>query len=181
MISSGFRFQRFLRSGALAAAGALMLWSAPLSGQTSTGTIRGTITGEGGAPVAEAQVTARNVASGVQRGTVSREDGSYILPGLTPGEPDTYSDPIAAEFVATGISSSGLPADLAAAVQSLFTSYPHVAYFVTVTRGYLRHAVTRDEWRADVRFVESVLTPVSPVRTEVSFVAEHGVLVPEPA
>jgi alkaline phosphatase D len=103
------------------------------------------------------------------------------VPGLTPGDPSTYSDPVAAEFVATGISSSGLPASQAALVQQLFSSYPHVAYFETVTRGYLRHEVTRDAWRADVRFVESVLQPVSPVFTETSFVAEHGVLTPLPA
>jgi alkaline phosphatase D len=101
------------------------------------------------------------------------------VPGLTPSlsDPTTYSEPIAAEFVATGISSSGLDASFG----SVIDGYPHIAYFETATRGYLRHEVTRDEWRADVRFVESVLVPVSPVRTEKSFVAEHGVLTPLPA
>jgi outer membrane receptor protein involved in Fe transport len=85
MTSSGFRIQRFLRALVLAIAGPLMLWTGTLSAQTSTATVRGIITGEGGAPLAEAQVTARNTASGVQRGTVSREDGGYTLPGLIPG------------------------------------------------------------------------------------------------
>ena len=56
--------------------------------QTSTGTIRGTITGAGGAPVADAQIAARNVESGVQRGTTSRSDGTYIMPGVVPGTYD---------------------------------------------------------------------------------------------
>ena len=85
MISSGFRVHQFVRVGAVALAGALLLLARPLSAQTSTGTIRGTVTGDGGVPVAEAQVAARNVSSGVQRGTITREDGTYVLPGLTPG------------------------------------------------------------------------------------------------
>jgi alkaline phosphatase D len=99
----------------------------------------------------------------------------------SPNDPSTFSEPVAAEFVATGISSSGLPSDVADAIAEIFVSYPHIEYFEPTTRGYLRHEVTRDAWRADVRFVESVLEPVSPVSTEASFVAEHGVLTPLPA
>src|SRR5262245_22985050 len=54
------------------------------SAQNTTGTIRGTVTGANGAPVADAQITARNPGTGVQRGTTSRADGSYVLPGLVP-------------------------------------------------------------------------------------------------
>ena len=57
-------------------------------GQNSTGTVRGTVTGSNGAGMAEAQVSARNVESGVQRGTTSRIDGSYIIPGVIPGTYD---------------------------------------------------------------------------------------------
>ena len=56
--------------------------------QTSTGTIRGFVTGQGGAPLADVQVAARNVQTGVQRGTTTRTDGSYVLPGLTPATYD---------------------------------------------------------------------------------------------
>ena len=52
--------------------------------QTSTGTIRGTIT-SGGTAVEAAQVTVRNIESGVQRSTGSRDAGFYTLPGLVPG------------------------------------------------------------------------------------------------
>ncbi|HMA23524.1 MAG TPA: carboxypeptidase-like regulatory domain-containing protein, partial [Gemmatimonadaceae bacterium] len=57
---------------------------APAIGQTATGTIRGAVSGEGGAPLADVQVLARNVESGVSRGTTTRADGFYVLPGLTP-------------------------------------------------------------------------------------------------
>ncbi|HEY6091888.1 MAG TPA: TonB-dependent receptor [Gemmatimonadales bacterium] len=62
------------------------LFSLPLSlsAQTTTGTVRGYVKDQNGAAVADAEVSARNVESGVQRFTVSRSDGSYIMPGLTP-------------------------------------------------------------------------------------------------
>lgn len=56
--------------------------------QNTTGTLRGTVTGEGGTVMATVQVTARNVSSGVVRRTESREDGSYVLAGLVPGTYD---------------------------------------------------------------------------------------------
>jgi hypothetical protein len=51
--------------------------------QTTTGTIRGTVS-SGGAPVANAQIQLRNPSTGVQRGTTTREDGSYTLAGVSP-------------------------------------------------------------------------------------------------
>lgn len=53
--------------------------------QTTTGTVRGTVAGANGAPLSTAQISARNVESGVPRGTTSRDDGTYVLPGLVPG------------------------------------------------------------------------------------------------
>ena len=49
--------------------GAAAMLAPPLAAQTSTGTVRGTVTGDGGVPVGDAQVAARNVESGVTRGT----------------------------------------------------------------------------------------------------------------
>src|SRR5690349_2832654 len=57
------------------------------SAQTSTGTIQGTVT-SGGAAVAQAQILAKNVESGIQRTTMSHEAGNYVLPGLIPGTYD---------------------------------------------------------------------------------------------
>jgi hypothetical protein len=66
----------------------LVVTVAPVRAQTSTGTIRGTITGAGGAPVTDAQIGARNIQTGAQRGTTSHTDGSYVLSGLVPGTYD---------------------------------------------------------------------------------------------
>jgi hypothetical protein len=63
----------------------LALPAARAAAQTSTGTVRGTVTGDGGAPLANVQVAARNTESGVSRGAETREDGTYGLFGLVPG------------------------------------------------------------------------------------------------
>jgi hypothetical protein len=52
--------------------------------QTSTGNIRGTVTDAQGAPVADAQVTARDAETGVQRSTTTSTAGFYYLGGLRP-------------------------------------------------------------------------------------------------
>jgi outer membrane receptor for ferrienterochelin and colicin len=57
-----------------------------VSAQTTTGTIRGTITGPGNTPLSDAQVIARNTATGVQRTGVSRDQGLYTIVGLVPGD-----------------------------------------------------------------------------------------------
>lgn len=103
------------------------------------------------------------------------------VPGLTPGNPNTFSDPVASEFVTTGISSDGVDEATANLITTLFQSYPHVQYFEAVTRGYTLHEVTRSEWRADIRFVETTLEETSPVYTAVSYVVENGNPAPQEA
>jgi hypothetical protein len=87
MRSIKLNYERFIRTIALIL-GLVSIMSVSLSGQTSTGTIRGTVVGTGGAPVGNAQIQARNIQSGVQRGTISRDDGFYVLAGLVPGTYD---------------------------------------------------------------------------------------------
>ncbi|HEY8851549.1 MAG TPA: hypothetical protein VIM36_05155, partial [Gemmatimonadaceae bacterium] len=65
MNSSKINFHRFCRGVAVAIA-LLCIASGNLLGQNSTGTVRGTITGAGGAPIGSAQIVARNTNSGVQ-------------------------------------------------------------------------------------------------------------------
>lgn len=55
-----------------------------LNAQTTTGTVRGYVKDQSGAPVADAEVSARNVANGVTRTAVTHADGGYVLPGLVP-------------------------------------------------------------------------------------------------
>jgi len=65
----------------------ITLLSFPLSltAQTTTGTVRGYAKDQNGTAVADATVDARQKETGVLRSTTTRTDGSYILPGLTPG------------------------------------------------------------------------------------------------
>lgn len=61
-----------------------LLWTAPLSAQNATGTIRGTITDAQGQPLSEVNILARNSSDGTQRTTTSRANGTYIFTGLSP-------------------------------------------------------------------------------------------------
>lgn len=83
MTINRFNLQQIVRAAVLSLTGLVFLMAGSVAAQTSTGTLRGTVK-SGGNPVSNAQVQARNPATGVQRGTTSREDGSYILPGLAP-------------------------------------------------------------------------------------------------
>jgi hypothetical protein len=55
-----------------------------LAGQTSTGSIRGTVTDSAGPPLGGAQVVALNTSTGVQRTVTTNDRGFYSLGGLTP-------------------------------------------------------------------------------------------------
>src|SRR6266704_3589233 len=64
------------------------LLSIPLSvsAQTTTGTVRGYVKDQNGTTVGDAQVQATQTGTGVVRSTTTHADGSFILPGLTPGD-----------------------------------------------------------------------------------------------
>jgi outer membrane receptor protein involved in Fe transport len=66
----------------------LVLAVAPRAGAqqaTTSGTVRGIVSGTDGAPLGDATVTATNQASGVRRGIQSDANGRYQLPFLEPG------------------------------------------------------------------------------------------------
>jgi hypothetical protein len=66
---------------------ALAVTAAPagrLLAQTSTASIRGTVTDSARVPIAGAEVLARDLASGVQRSSTTNDRGFYSLGGLTP-------------------------------------------------------------------------------------------------
>ena len=65
--------------------GMLAVAAGNLVAQNTTGTIRGTVTGEGGVPIGSAQIGARNVNSGAVRTAQSNDAGAYTLVGLVPG------------------------------------------------------------------------------------------------
>src|SRR5689334_6074857 len=53
--------------------------------QNTTGTIRGRVTGDNGAPIPSAQIVARNISTGVTRNALSNDNGDYTLVGMVPG------------------------------------------------------------------------------------------------
>ena len=54
--------------------------------QTTTGSARGYVRNESGAPISDVTVTARNIQVGGTRGVVTNENGFYNLAGLRPGD-----------------------------------------------------------------------------------------------
>jgi len=84
MFKSMFTLQRFHRTLALAI-GFCCVGSGGAFAQTSTGNIRGHVTGPGGAPVSDAQVVATLRSTNATRGTTTNASGFYYLAGLTPG------------------------------------------------------------------------------------------------
>jgi alkaline phosphatase D len=78
---------------------------------------------------------------------------------------------LASEFVGTSISSSGPPYEQYSAYLS---DNPHVRFFESRWRGYLRCQVDQRRWSTDLRVVETVQHPGAPIRTLASFVVEQG-------
>ena len=86
-ISNQFGFQHFSRGiGFLVVL--IGLVGSSLLAQNTTGTIRGTVTGAGGAPIASAQIVARNTSTGATRNALSNDAGAYTLAGLVPATYD---------------------------------------------------------------------------------------------
>lgn len=105
--------------------------------------------------------------------------GVAWVPGLTPGAPSTYADPVATEFVTTSITSAGLDAGTAALIQSVFLDFVHVAHFDPTFHGYQVHHVTRDEWLTEIRYVETIDEPTSAADIWTRFLVTHGDPVPQ--
>jgi alkaline phosphatase D len=78
---------------------------------------------------------------------------------------------IATEFCGTSISSRGLAQDKVAA--SLAWN-PHLRHARSDKRGYIQFALAKDRLSAELRSVDDVMDPMSPVRTEKRFVVEAG-------
>jgi len=55
-------------------------------GQTTTGTISGTITDPNGAVIANARISVKNVQTGIEQATRSNASGNYIFPAIMVGD-----------------------------------------------------------------------------------------------
>ncbi len=66
----------------------LLSFPRSVNAQTTTGTVRGYVKDQNGTAAADVEVSARNPATGVQRSTTTRSDGSYVMPGMVPATYD---------------------------------------------------------------------------------------------
>ena len=85
-MSRGSSLHRLCRSAAGLAA--LLVCASGAAAQTTTGTIRGNVTTDGGTVATGVTVTATNIAPGSARSNVATERGTYVLTGLVPGQYD---------------------------------------------------------------------------------------------
>jgi hypothetical protein len=63
-----------------------MVFSVPLRAQVAGATITGTVTDASGGVIANAQISAKNVATGIVTAGTTNSDGLYTVPNLFPGE-----------------------------------------------------------------------------------------------
>src|SRR6266853_149261 len=84
MNTSRFKPKHFYRALAMIIA-LVCIASGNLLAQSTTGNIRGYVTGPGGAPISDAQVGVRMPATNETRGTTTNASGFYYLAGLRPG------------------------------------------------------------------------------------------------
>ena len=78
---------------------------------------------------------------------------------------------VATEFVGTSLTSSGLPYDTFA---RMLPENPHVRFFDSRPRGYVRCTVTPDRWVTELRALDNVADARTPIATLASFVVEAG-------
>jgi alkaline phosphatase D len=86
---------------------------------------------------------------------------------------DEKSPTLGVEFVSTSISSLGDGTDTTPRFQALLRQDPHIKFY-NAQRGYIRHVVTPDRWRADLQVLDKVTTPDGRMSTRQSFVVENG-------
>jgi len=96
---------------------------------------------------------------------------SFWVTDLKPDFDDPNSPVVASEFVGTSISSSGVPYET---FSRFLPENPHIKFFESRLRGYVRCSVDRQEWTTDLRVVETVEQPTSSVRTLATYGVENG-------
>jgi alkaline phosphatase D len=86
---------------------------------------------------------------------------------------DEASKTLGVEFVATSITSTGDGFDTNANYKALLSQDPHIKFFNN-QRGYVRHVVTPERWRADFQVLDKVSVPGGALSTRRSLVVENG-------
>lgn len=83
---------------------------------------------------------------------------------------DPASPTVGTEFVGTSISTPGTPPSLV----TRLPENPHIKYYESRLRGYVRCTLDRTRWHTDFRVVDTVTDPDAPVRTLSSWAIEAG-------
>ncbi len=96
---------------------------------------------------------------------------SFWVSDLKQDFDDLKSAIVASEFVCTSISSAGIPYDR---IAPLLPDSPHVRFFDSRQRGYIRARITPDAWTTDLRVVSTVAQPEATVSTLATYVVEAG-------
>jgi alkaline phosphatase D len=84
---------------------------------------------------------------------------------------DPSSSILGTEFVGPGIASTPSPV-LAGVIPTVMGNSPHLRWAEGTKRGWVRHEITPDEWRAEYRLVDNGLVPGSPVQTAATFTVD---------
>jgi alkaline phosphatase D len=86
---------------------------------------------------------------------------------------DPGSETLGVEFVGTSITSGGDGTDTSAGNEAVVEENPHIEFF-NGQRGYVRCALTPQEYRTDYRIVPYVKQPDAQIYTRASFITEAG-------
>src|SRR4030095_2188082 len=86
-------------------------------------------------------------------------------------DPVPSAPAVATEFVSTSLTSPGIPYELMART---LPDTPHVRFFESRARGYVRCTVSPDRWRAELRALEHVTDARAPIGTLATYVVESG-------
>jgi alkaline phosphatase D len=96
---------------------------------------------------------------------------SFWANELKPDFDNERAPAVATEFVGTSMSSRGIP--YASTLKALPLN-PHIRFFDSRVRGYVRCEVTPARWRTAFRAVERASDPRSPMRTLAAFTVDSG-------
>ena len=86
---------------------------------------------------------------------------------------DEKSASLGIEFVATSVSTTGDGDDINDNMRRRIAKQPYVKFFNN-QRGYLRHTVTPERWRADFQVLNKVTVPDGKMSTRKSLLVENG-------
>ncbi len=124
-----------------------------------------------GYPVARRRLADHLVAAKVPNPVVLGGDiHSFWVADMKRDYRDARSPTVASEFVATSISSSGVPQSVVDAGLKL----PYIKLAEARWRGYIRCTVTPQAWRSDLMTVDGIARPEAKLATLKSFVVEPG-------